>query len=247
MKNLFAWVILLLLFVSSCKKDHEIQHEQLHELTTLSTDSVLIPETFTPLRIVVIGSSTAAGYGVPADSAWVNRLKAAMKADGRLDTLVNLAVGGTDCYHGMPTGYRPPSRRNWPKTSANITKALSFDPDIVIVNYASNNYDWLTNTEIMNCLKRIASTANVNGSICLTTTTQPRDGFSTTARNKLRVIKDLTIQQFGSRSLDFWTDITNPSNNKLKYGLALGDNIHTNSKGHRLLFENAYELVKNFY
>ena len=99
----------------------------------------------------------------------------------------------------------------------------------------------------MSCLKRIESVAYAKGSVCLITTTQPRDGFTTTARNKLRVIKDLTIQQFSTRSLNFWTDITNPLNNKLKSGLALGDYIHTNSKGHRLLFENAYELVQTYY
>lgn len=245
MKNLFSGLLLTVILISACKKESTVIHDPL--LVVNTTVTPLSSEETELLRIVVIGSSTAAGYGVPADSAWVNRLKAAVKADGRLDTIVNLAIGGTDCYHGQPTGYRPPSGRNRPNTSANITKALSYLPDIVIVNYASNNYDRLSNTEIINCLKRIESATIVKGGVCLITTTQPRDGFSSTARNKLRVIKDLTIQQFGNESLDFWTDITNPVNNKLKYGLSLGDYIHTNSKGHRLLFENAYELISAYY
>lgn len=245
MKNLTAWVILFLLILSSCKKEINLtQTTQDFNHAIETTITAEIPE---PLRIVVIGSSTAAGYGVPADSGWVNRLKAAVRADGRLDTIINLAIGGTDCYHGQPTGYRPPRGRNYPKTSANITRALSFVPDIVIVNYASNNYNWLSNTEIINCLKRIEGSASSKGVNCIITTTQPRDGFNSTARRKLRTIKDLTIQQFGVNSLDFWTDITNSTNNKLKYGLALGDYIHTNSKGHRLLFENAYEIVRTYY
>ena len=244
MKNLLIGLLFILFLFSACIKER--LPEQSLQVVNETTSSIS-SEATELLRIVVIGSSTAAGYGVPADSAWVNRLKNAIKSDGRLDTIINLAIGGTDCYHGQPTGYRPPRGRNYPKTSANITKALSYLPDIVIVNYASNNYDWLTNTEIMSCLKRIESVAYAKGSVCLITTTQPRDGFTTTARNKLRVIKDLTIQQFSSRSLNFWTDITNPLNNKLKSGLALGDYIHTNSKGHRLLFENAYELVQTYY
>lgn len=244
MKNLLIGLLFILFLFSACIKER--LPEQSLQVVNETTSSIS-SEATELLRIVVIGSSTAAGYGVPADSAWVNRLKNAIKSDGRLDTIINLAIGGTDCYHGQPTGYRPPRGRNYPKTSANITKALSYLPDIVIVNYASNNYDWLTNTEIMSCLKRIESVAYAKGSVCLITTTQPRDGFTTTARNKLRVIKDLTIQQFSTRSLNFWTDITNPLNNKLKSGLALGDYIHTNSKGHRLLFENAYELVQTYY
>ena len=244
MKNLLIGLLFILFLFSACIKER--LPEQSLQVVNETTSSIS-SEATELLRIVVIGSSTAAGYGVPADSAWVNRLKNAIKSDGRLDTIINLAIGGTDCYHGQPTGYRPPRGRNYPKTSANITKALSYLPDIVIVNYASNNYDWLTNTEIMSCLKRIESAAYAKGSVCLITTTQPRDGFTTTARNKLRVIKDLTIQQFSTRSLNFWTDITNPLNNKLKSGLALGDYIHTNSKGHRLLFENAYELVQTYY
>ncbi len=244
MKNLLIGLLFILFLFSACIKER-LPEQSLQVVN--ETPSSISSEATELLRIVVIGSSTAAGYGVPADSAWVNRLKNAIKSDGRLDTIINLAIGGTDCYHGQPTGYRPPRGRNYPKTSANITKALSYLPDIVIVNYASNNYDWLTNTEIMSCLKRIESVAYAKGSVCLITTTQPRDGFTTTARNKLRVIKDLTIQQFSTRSLNFWTDITNPLNNKLKSGLALGDYIHTNSKGHRLLFENAYELVQTYY
>ena len=92
--------------------------------------------------IVVLGSSTAFGTGAsPSDSSWVNRLQAAYRqntGDGIDTNIVNLAVPGTNTYKAMPTGYIPPPLRDQPDPNMNITKALTYNPHIIIVNFPSN-------------------------------------------------------------------------------------------------------------
>jgi len=60
-------------------------------------------------RLVVIGSSTAAGSGASTyDSCWVRRISYQYKNQQMVvDTVHNLALPGYDTYHGMPSSYPP--------------------------------------------------------------------------------------------------------------------------------------------
>lgn len=203
-------------------------------------------------RIAVIGSSTSAGYGLPgyvsgnnssAPDSWVNKLKKYYKDAGVIDTIYNIAQVSTDCYTGMPSGYLPPTGRSAPDPNLNITKALSFipKPDVIIVNYPTNNYDWLSLSEVMNCFRTIYNSAKSEGVQCFITTTQPRNSFSLTERQKLQTLKDSIIYEFGMFSIDFWTDITQLSDFTIKAEYALGDNVHLNVVGHNVLYQKAVQ------
>src|SRR5690349_18464412 len=78
-------------------------------------------------KIVVLGSSTAFGTGASSvDSSWVGRLQKAhrLNTSDNLDTIVtNLAVGGYNTYHIMPTGFVPPANRPAPDPLHNVTQA----------------------------------------------------------------------------------------------------------------------------
>src|SRR5579872_6134446 len=83
--------------------------------------------------IAVIGSSTAQGVGAdPIDSSWVNRTKSYYQSLGLIDTIYNIALGGQTTYGGMPSGFTPPAGRPAPDPATNVTKALSFHPDVVL-------------------------------------------------------------------------------------------------------------------
>lgn len=200
-------------------------------------------------RIALQGSSTANGYGVPDDSSLAGRLKNYYKQLGRIDTLYKIAISGYSCYEGMPTGYQPPAGRPAPDPSYNITRVLSRNPrpTIVIVNYPSNGYDYMTIGEILDCLQTIRFTAESQGARCYITTTQPRDGFTTANRLKLRSIRDSIMARFGQYAIDFWTPVVNTANNTIRTEFALGDGIHLNAAGHRVLFEQvlAAQLLDN--
>ncbi|MEO6637918.1 MAG: T9SS type A sorting domain-containing protein [Ginsengibacter sp.] len=197
-------------------------------------------------RICVIGSSTAWGYfgsanpaaGMyPRDSAWTFKLSNYYQARGEIDTLFNIASVGTDPYTGMPSSYVPPPGHNAPDGRYNITKAINFvpRPDVIIVNYPSNNFDWQTPQEILFCLQTIKDSANAAGIECYITTTQPRNNFSTSERQKLQDLRDLIINRFGQYAIDFFTPIVEVPTLNILPQYSLGDGIHTNPAGQTVL------------
>ena len=204
-------------------------------------------------RICVIGSSTAWGYFrdpnppnlplYPRDSAWTFKLSKYFKDLGEIDTLFNIASVGTDPYSGMPSSYTPPVSRNLPDARYNITKAVNLvpKPDVIIVNYPSNNFDWQTDQEILFCLQTIKDSANAKGIQCYITTTQPRNTFSNSERQKLKYLRDIILNRFGQYAIDFFTDIVEePSLNILPI-YSLGDGIHTNPQGQTALEQKVIE------
>ncbi|MDQ6761215.1 MAG: T9SS type A sorting domain-containing protein [Bacteroidota bacterium] len=197
-------------------------------------------------RICVIGSSTAWGYfgsanpslGLyPRDSAWTFKLSKYYQNLGQIDTLFNIASVGTDPYTGMPSSFTPPAQRNQPDGRYNITRAVKLvpKPDVIIVNYPSNNFDWQTTQEILFCLQTIKDSANAAGIQCYITTTQPRNTFSTSERQKLQDLRDLILNRFGTYAIDFFTPIVEIPSLDILPQYSLGDGIHTNPAGQTVL------------
>jgi hypothetical protein len=206
----------------------------------------------TPKRICVMGSSSTYGYFgnpevYPRDSGWAFKLKKYYKELGIIDTIYNIGVLGADPYIGMPSSYVPPPGRDLPDPKFNITKAVNFipKPDVIIVNFPTNHYDWLTPAEIINCLQVIKDSANAKNIKCYITTTQPRDNFSPSERQKLKDLKTLIETTFGVWAIDFWTGAVVDSNLKIKPELAFGDLVHLNPAGHTILFNKV--VAKNMF
>ena len=197
----------------------------------------------------IIGSSTAAGTGAsPSDSSYVNRLNYYYNNLGISLTVHNLAVGGYNCFRGLPTSFLtdpppPPFELlDVPYPNNNQTKALSFGPDVVIVGYPSNYYhfeEW-TVAKILEAHQIIYDSVIAAGKICYITTPQPRqDGgtFGTPElRQKLKDIRDAMMVQFGNFAIDFWTGIA-LADNTINPIYSAGDNIHLNNAGHKELFK----------
>ena len=91
-----------------------------------------------PSDWVVMGSSSAMGAGAssPAKS-WVGLLRSASIASGA--TVHNVAMGGHSTYHALSSQCVVSANR--PKFSAehNIEKALSLQPDLVLLSYPTND------------------------------------------------------------------------------------------------------------
>ena len=204
----------------------------------------------------VIGSSTSAGTGATApDSAYVGRINYYYNNLGIPLTVYNLAVGGYNCYRGLPTSYStnpPPGfvMHDQPYPDNNVTKALTFNPNVVLVNYPTNEYyraDWLI-SEIVDCHQKIYDSVVAAGKVCFIATPQPRqDGgiYGTPeSRQKLHDIRDAIIAQFGNNAIDFWTGIALPDNT-MNPIYSAGDNIHLNNAGHKELFKRVRD--KNIF
>jgi lysophospholipase L1-like esterase len=198
------------------------------------------PDTSRGPVVVVLGSSTAAGTGAnPIDSAWVWRFTAYGLSRNPNATVVNLAIGGYTTYDIMPTGFTPPAGRPTPKTGHNITQALAYNPDVLIINLPSNDAangyavsEQLANYDV------ITSQVTDPKTTLFVSTTQPRNIADASRRALLLEMRDSTYARFGTNTMDFWTTLANPDGTIVP-AYNSGDGIHLNNAGHKILFERA--------
>jgi lysophospholipase L1-like esterase len=224
-------------------------------LTVVFLQSLVISQTnpcaqLDSYKIVVLGSSTAAGAGVSnSDSAWVNRYRNYLESINPDNEVINLAVGGYNTYKIMPTGFAQPTNRPAPDTNKNITAALSYNPDAIIVNMPSNDVSAGYNyTEQMFNLDSIFQLSNQFGVPIWICTTQPRN-FSDT--NKLILqnkLKDSIQSIFSPFTIDFWTNLAEP-NFTINPSFNSGDGVHLNDSAHALLNERvkAVDILNYLY
>lgn len=189
-------------------------------------------------RIVVLGSSTAAGIGpsVP-DSAWVARYRRYIRSLDTTGNVVNLAVGGFTTYDVMPTGFVPPSGRPSPSAMNNITAALANRPSAIVVNLPSNDvaFGYSVAEQLANYDTLRSRSLSSNVPIWIGTS-QPRNIADPVVRDRLRVVKDSILARYGSRAIDVWNGLAN-SDGTILPQFNQGDGIHLNDAGHRLIYE----------
>ena len=202
-------------------------------------------------KLVIIGSSTSACANVNSvTECYVGRLRSYYNKVTPEDTTVegSLALGGTNCYNGMPSSYTtsPYGSGYQPITDRNVTWAIDFfHPDVLLVNYPTNGYDVIRLDSILYCLRTIRDSANKKGVPCFVTTTQPRTGFPAPVRDKLRELKDSILLEMGAFAIDFWTDIADPADNTILPAYRSTDDIHLNAAGHDILYQRV--LAKNIF
>ncbi len=190
------------------------------------------------VRFLVIGSSTAAGHGTTSkDSAWVWRFREYLAHKNPKNEVINLAKGGYSTYELMPSDFTPPAQRPLPDAERNITKALSYCPDGIIVNLPSNDVssEFKAHEQLFNfhTMKRLAEEEGIPIFIC---TTQPRDFSQEWQRNEQFAVKDSIIAHFPDGYIDFWSGFPD-SENGLRDTFDSGDGIHMNNAGHKVLLD----------
>jgi len=197
-------------------------------------------------KLAVIGSSTSACFGFPSGisdpDCYINRLVTYYGGVGISIDLRNLAVSGTNVYNGMPDGYPPIAFGGSVDLDHNISEALTptltptWHPDVVIVNFPTNQYQNLGLHDILLYFRIIKNAANIAGKPCFITTTQPRDDYDAPTRAKLKELRDSIMFQHGPFAIDFWTSLANPDGT-IVTAYARGDGIHLNADGHNILFQ----------
>lgn len=187
-------------------------------------------------KIVVLGSSTAAGTGAnPISHSWVNLYTTYLQQLNAKSSVINLAVGGYDTYYELPTGTTPLNGRPSPDTAHNITAAIANHPDGIILNLPSNdeaNGYSVSETEAnFNTIATAAAQAKIP---IWFTTTQPRN-LSQQGLSDLATVKSWIQSTYPTTSIDFWTTVAN-NDGTINSTYSYGDGIHVNNFGHQKFY-----------
>lgn len=196
-----------------------------------------------PYKIVILGSSTAYGTGAsPIDSSWARKLSKYVSSQNPASSVVNLGLPGYNSYHIMPTGSNPPANRPFPvDTTHNITKALTLNPNAIIVNLPSNDIAFgVPVAEVKANFEILFAKADSAKVPVWFTTTQPRDNLSPTEKGMQVELKNWILQRFGNKAVDFWTSIA-AAGDSIAALYSAGDGVHVNNAGHHLLFTRIVE------
>ncbi|MDN3659140.1 SGNH/GDSL hydrolase family protein [Ferruginibacter paludis] len=203
-------------------------------------------------KVVIMGSSTAAGYGATSYAlSWGGLLESSFNvntSDGTDTLFYNIAIGGYTTYEEMYTGCYVPPGRPAPDPMHNVTMALSYTPDVVIINLPSNDEGaGFSINETMYNLRQMYSTITASGAKCYITTAQPRNDYAVSQRQDLYDMKDSILAQFGTFAVNFWDDlVTSDGLNMLRPDRKDPyTDMHPNDLGHQFLFERVQ--AKNIF
>lgn len=198
------------------------------------------------IKVVVLGSSTAAGTGpTNSSNAWVNQYRTYLKGLNPSSEVINLAVGGYSTYQVMPSSSTPASGKPSPDASHNITKALSYSPDVIIINLPTNDAaSGYTVEEQMFNYKVVLDSAAAKSVPVYVATTQPRN-LDATGRANLIAMRDTIYKYIADKAIDFWTTIAN-ADGTISSTYDYGDGVHLNDAAHILLAERvkAMDILK---
>lgn len=189
-----------------------------------------------PTVIVVLGSSTAAWE---SPDSWVNQLKNQMVIQNKDYQIINLAVSGITSYHILDSNTKAKEGRPSVLVNNNITKAISLNPDAVIVNLPTNDIaSGYSLKEILNNFRTVDSVASASQISVWFTSSQPRN-LSLEKRLLLTEMKDSVLLEYASTSFDFYTGLAT-DNGEIKPEFSFGDGIHLNAAGHYELFKRVW-------
>ncbi|WP_295127463.1 GDSL-type esterase/lipase family protein [uncultured Chitinophaga sp.] len=195
-------------------------------------------------RLVIVGSSTAAGWTGPTsiDSSFGRRLKRHLEAIHPDWRVHNIASSGINSYSVQPNWYKPPvipgDSRPSPDPAINITRAINeFSPDAILIALPSNDaaagYPLAEQQANFN---RIWATADSMNIAVWVTSTQPRDQMWGAPRQPLMDMRDWLATRFGAKYIDFWSGFAN-TDGTINSTYAYGDGIHLNNLAHKIMFE----------
>lgn len=188
-------------------------------------------------KVVILGSSIAAGVGATTyDSAWAGRYAKHLLAFPAAWHLTNLAVPGYTTFHVMPKGWKTPAGRPAVDTAHNITKALSLQPDRLLISLTGNDissgYPASEYEANFDSLHAIATRAGVPVWI---TTPLPRTAVDSAKRKMVLALRTRILSRYAPRALDFYQGLGDAAGAFVP-AYNSGDGVHPNNAGHSLLF-----------
>jgi len=194
-----------------------------------------------PFHFVILGSSTAVGYGAAPKKSWAYLFADSLKKINPNYIIDNLAVAGTTTYAAQPSNYVPPAGKPLPSKGHNITKAINLGADAVIINFPSNdavnNY---TPDEQKANYKRISEEAAKHNILVWVATPQPRNTLTRRQVNYQQNMFDWINTYYQEKAINFHDGLASQKDSIL-FRFNAGDGIHLNNHGHKILYDRVMQ------
>jgi len=195
-------------------------------------------------RVVILGSSTAAGTGASSpDASWVGLLDEWLSTATSRHEVVNLALGGATTEPFRPDGSSP-----LPDANRDITRASELHPDLIIVNFPSNNVG--ANIPVATTIahyREMQAVAAARGIPFFLTTTQPKNFGAYSKRLLLQTEANAVRAEFGPLVIDIYDQLTDFKNGlRIKSAYDSGDGTHLNDAGHAYIFGTARDVIASY-
>jgi lysophospholipase L1-like esterase len=197
--------------------------------------------------IAVLGSSTAEGEGASSlSNSWVGLLEAELSEAANV-SIINLARGGYTTLHLLPGSGAPGS----------IDDAIDESPDLIVVALAgSNDLEMgMSTADYLSHLTQLRDTARAAGIPTFFTSTTPKN-FDDEGRFLLATWTEQ--MRIGFRTcwvpanstyspcfIDVFSDLAN-GDMGMNPEYVAADNFHHNDAGHRVIFQNAVEIIEPY-
>lgn len=190
-----------------------------------------------PLVLVVLGSSSAAGVGASNfRMSWVTRYASHLSTAKPGSQVHNLSVAGHTTYQVMPSTFKPPLARPAPDAAHNITHALALKPSAIILSFPTGDVAaGYAVAEVMSNLDALVKEAAKSKVPVWITTSQPRQA-SPEQRQQLADLRRQIMAKYADRALDFWAGLAK-DDGTIKPEYAGSDGVAINDGGHTVLYE----------
>ncbi len=190
---------------------------------------------------VILGSSSAAGIGPPAGESWAARLEGLVRVQAV--EVRNLAQPGLLSSQALPAADVVAAPELPPQPTANIERALSLSPKLVVLAFPSNDAVQGVSAERTAAnLRRLRDLARQAGATTLVLSTQPRDGLSAGQQSALSALDDAARSAFGPCFVELQA-LLNDGGGRIAAAVAAGDGIHLNTEGHRRILEQLRQTL----
>lgn len=218
-----APLFFILLFLCACAKDNVVKVEP-EPIPTIEKRQKVI---------AILGSSTAEGVGAsPRDSSWSNKLKYLFVLENRNINLINLARAGYTTFKILPSSFSTAD------TTRNVDKALSFKPDLIIINLPSNDFaEGHSDQQILDNYGIVTQKMVAANIPFIITTTQPRDFTHLEARKRLAIFNNKMEAFYADQMVYTYVQLATPDF-YLNRHFGYGDGVHLNNNGHDVIFKS---------
>jgi acyl-CoA thioesterase-1 len=221
------YCVLLALFVAACSATPEAAPPPPRPAGPAATDEKAVPEA-TPSDdrpvILAFGDSLTAGYGLPRGQGYPEQLQQALDGKGYRYRVVNAGISGDTTSGGR----------------ARLEVGLRNKPAIVILELGAN--DGLrglpTDRTHDNLEEMIVAFDKAGAKVVLAGMTLPRNYGVDYVRSFENVFPDLA-KKYDATLIPFFLEGV-----AADYSLNLGDGIHPNEKGYRIVVENLLRYLE---